>query len=134
VIREATAADIPLIVSLGADFHATPQWGGTITFDPESFAKTATRVIETGVIFLSGRGLIGLRASPSIYNYGQEVVSELFFWAPDGRGNALRRAAEQWAAGRVLVLGAHEPADPRIEHWYRRAGYVPIGRQFAKVV
>lgn len=134
MVRIATLADVPFIVGLGADFHSGPQWGGTVTFDPESFAKTAELVIEQGVIFLSDRGLIGLRVSPSIYNHSQEVVSELFFWAPDGRGDALRKAAEQWAKGKTLVMGAHEPADPRIEHWYRRAGYVPIGRQFAKVV
>jgi hypothetical protein len=133
VIRRAGVQDIPEIVTRGAEFHATDRWSGLLTFDPASFEKTALALLENGAIFLSKRGLIGLARTRSIYNHAEPVCSEMFFWAPDGRGDQLRRAAEQWASG-LLILGAHEPADPRIETWYRRAGFVPVGRQFAKVI
>jgi hypothetical protein len=137
VIRRATAADLPWLVALGAQFHAEPRWPAPLTFNPDDFAETCARLLEAGVIFLSERGLIGLMVSPSIYNHSVTVASELFFWAPDGQGDALRRAAEQWASEHadVLVMGAHEPGPvERISNWYRRKGYVPIGRQFARAV
>lgn len=137
MIREAATADLPRIVELGREFHREDRWSGMLAFDPASFAETCGRLLEVGVIFLSDGGLIGLVVNPSIYNHATRVASELFFWAPDGRGDDLRRAAEAWAKQHadVLVMGAHEPGPvERIANWYRRKGYVPIGRQFAKVI
>ena len=137
MIREATAADLPQLVALVARFHSEPRWPAPIVFNAEDFAKTAERLIEVGVIFLSEGGLLGLTLQPSIYNYDVTVCAELFFWAPDGRGDELRKAAEAWAAERasLLILSGHEPGPiERIANWYRRKGYTPIGRQFAKVI
>lgn len=137
MIRQATSADLPWVVELGAQFHAEDRWSGTLTFAPESFWATCEQLLEVGAIFLSERGVIGLVVNPSIYNHATRVASELFFWAPDGRGDALRRAAEAWTKQHadVLVMGAHEPGPvERIANWYRRKGYTPIGRQFAKVI
>lgn len=137
MIRVATAADLDHIVALGAEFHRVDRWSGLIAFDPADFRAACELLIARGVILLSDGGLIGLTVSPSIYNHALSVCSELFFWAPDGRGDALRRAAEQWASDRasVLVMGCHEPGPvERISNWYRRKGYSPIGRQFARAV
>jgi len=137
VIRQATVADVPHIVALGRAFHAQPRWPAPLTFRAADFADTCDRLLDAGAIFLSERGLIGLVVNPSIYNHAVAVASELFFWAPDGQGDALRRAAEAWAKDRaaVLIMGAHEPGPvERIANWYRRKGYSPIGRQFAKVI
>lgn len=123
-------------MALGEAFHATPQWPG-LTFFPEDFRQTAKAILDRGVIFLSRGGLIGLVVAPSLYNREAKVAAEMFFWAPDGEGDALRRAAEEWARERadVLVMNAHEPGDvERIACWYGRKGYVPMGRQFAKVL
>jgi hypothetical protein len=137
VIREATVADLGHIVSLVAAFHAEPRWPEPIQFNARHFRATAWRLIGSGVILLSERGLLGLTVSPSLYNHHVLICSELFFWAPDGRGDELRRAGEAWAKSRasLLIMSAHEPGPAeRIANWYRRAGYAPIGRQFAKVV
>jgi hypothetical protein len=137
VIRRASADDLPRLVQLGARFHAEPRWPSPIVFSPDDFAETCKRLLEVGVIFLSENGLLGLIVQPSLYNYDAPVCAELFFWAPDGRGDELRRAAEAWAKDRavMLVMSAHEPGPvERIARWYRRKGYVPIGRQFAKVI
>jgi hypothetical protein len=130
-------ADLPHLVALGERFHAEPRWPSPIVFNAGDFAETCRRLLEVGVIFLSENGLLGLIVQPSIYNYDVSVCAELFFWAPDGRGDELRRAAEAWAKDRsaMLVMSAHEPGPvERIANWYRRKGYVPIGRQFAKVI
>lgn len=127
------------MVALGAALHAEHRWPAPLTFCPADFAQTCVALLASGgAIFLTETGgLIGLTVSPSLYNHADKVVSELFFWAPDGRGDALRKAAEAWAKDRaaVLVMGAHEPGPvERIATWYRRKGYAPIGHQFAKVL
>lgn len=135
-MREATYDDLREIVMLVEAFHQVPRWPG-VAFDAADFAVTATRVIERGVIFLSDWGLIGMLVGPSIYNAKSRIAAEMFFWAPDGRGDALRLAAEAWARQRadVIVMGAHEPGPTvRIARWYARKGYVPMGHQFAKVL
>lgn len=134
MIRQAGLGDIPELVALVTEFHTEDRWSGILRFDPESFALTCKAVIERGAAFLSGHGLIGLSVNPSIYDHSTLVCSELFFWAPDGQGNALHAAARHWASryADIIVMGAHEPADPRIDHWYRRKGYAPIGRQYAR--
>lgn len=106
-----------------------------MNFVAADFAETCARLLEAGVIFVSGGGVLGLVVNPSLYNHAVRVASELFFYAPDGRGDDLRRAAEMWAAEHadLIVMGAHEPGSvERLANWYRRAGYQPIGRQFAK--
>lgn len=134
-VRQATPDDVPHLVALVARFHAEPRWPAPLSFNPEDFAAICRELLEHGAIFCSDGGLLGLMVSPSIYNRADRVCSELFFWAPDGRGDALRRAGEGWAANHadLLVMGCHEPGPvERITNWYRRAGYTPIGRQFAK--
>lgn len=134
MIRRAGLGDLPELVALGSEFHQEDRWSGTLTFDPDSFALTCKALIERGAVFLSDHGLIGLSVSPSIYDHSLNVCSELFFWAPDGRGDALEAAARHWASRHadVIVMGSHEPHDPRMDRWYRRKGYAPIGRQFAR--
>lgn len=138
MVRAATEQDIPRLVALVAAFHAEPRWPGPLSFKAEDFAQTCQALLASGgAVFLSDGGLIGLTVNPSLYNHAVKVASELFFWAPDGRGDALRQAAEAWAKDRacLLVMSAHEPGPvARIANWYRRKGYQPIGRQFAKVL
>lgn len=137
MIRRATADDLDEITALGNAFHSVERWAGLVAYRPDDFRATCGLLIERGAIFLSDRGLIGLSLGPSIYNHSLTVCSELFFWAPDGQGDALRKAAEGWASEHadVLVMGCHEPGPvERISNWYRRKGYAPIGRQFAKAV
>ena len=136
--RRATLGDLDFIVELVAAFHETPRWPG-VDFDADDFRFAAARIIETGAVFLTQRGLIGLIVTPSIYNRKARVASEMFFWAPDGQGDALRRAAEAWAASpevaaHALIMNAHQPGEiDRIERWYVRKGYRPMGRQYVKV-
>lgn len=136
MILKATINDLPRVVDLGNRFHSVERWSGILDYRAEDFARSCERLIEHGAIFLSEDGLIGLCVSPSIYNHSQRVCSELFFWAPDGRGEALYRAAVSWAADNadIIVMSGHEPFDPRLDHWYRRKGFAPIGRQYARII
>jgi hypothetical protein len=135
VIRKATAADLDEIVAIVAEFDALKLWPEPLVLNRDDFRKTCGRLLEIGVIFLSERGVIALTLNPSLFNYAVKVASELFFYAPDGRGDDLRKAAEAWAADKaqLICMGAHEPGPvERVSKWYRRKGYAPSARLFAK--
>lgn len=131
--RRATADDIDHIIALGAAFH-DEHGVGPQGFNAGDFGLSVAATIERGAVFLSDGGAIGLAVAPSFLDHSKRLALELFFWAPDGRGDELRKAAEAWAADNAdaLIMSAHEPAE-RAANWYRRKGYAPIGRQFAKV-
>lgn len=137
MIQEATPADVPALVDLCARFHAWSQFPGT-TFDAASCERSFQRLIETetGVLLHGGGGLLGLSVGPLFFNHDERMAVELFFWAPEGNGDAFRKAAEQWAEDQgatVLMMCAHEPSE-RSSTWYLRKGYAPFGRQFMKVI
>lgn len=139
MIRRAELDDLAEVVALVGDFHTPGEWHGLAEFDPISFSEVAAGIIRQGVIFLSERGLIGLVLVPWTYNTNVTVAAECFFWAPDGRGDALLRAAEDWAADKadLISTSAHIPGEPRlkrIDRWFRRKGYLPMGLQYAKAV
>lgn len=138
LIRRATEADLPAIVEFGRDFYAASHWASIADYDPERTAGTLRSLIERQdtALFISPRGLIGMVLLP-LWCGDVLTAQEFIFWAGDGQGAALRRAAEAWAdehGARVVVMGAHEPGDmDRIEKFYRRNGYAPHGRSFRKV-
>lgn len=137
MIRQASAADLDRIVELVAEFGAKGLWPEPLVLDPGDFRQTCERMLERGVMFLSERGVIALTVNPSLYNYRVLVAAEMFFYAPDGRGDELRKAAEAWASERadLLMMGGHEPGPiERISTWYRRKGYAPAARLFSKRV
>jgi len=137
VIRQATAEDIEFVVDLIREFDGLKLWPDPLRLNEDDFRQTVRGLIGQGVIFLSERGFIALTVYPSLYNYSVRIASEMSFYAPDGRGDELRRAAEAWAAERadILVMGGHEPGPiERIARWYRRKGYAPTARLFAKRV
>lgn len=94
-------------------------------------------VSPDAAVFVTAQGVLGVIAAP-LWCGEALTVQELFFWASDGRGSALRRAAEAWAASKgaaAVLMGAHEPGDiERVGRWYARAGYEPHGRFYKKVM
>jgi hypothetical protein len=89
VIREATVADLGHIVSLVAAFHAEPRWPEPIQFNARHFRATAWRLIGSGVILLSERGLLGLTVSPSLYNHqGPDLLGAVLLRPGRARGRA----------------------------------------------
>ena len=138
MISEATKDDVPSLVELCARFHAWSQFPGGSVFDPESCRSSFEALIErdNGVLLHGGGGFIGLSLGPLFFNHAEPMAVELFFWAPEGNGDAIRKAAEAWAKSKgalLLMMCGHEPSE-RASKWYSRKGYEPFGRQFMKVV
>lgn len=132
VIREATEDDLGYIVDLVERFHEQSLWKGLVPFDRESFRHTAGGLLarDDALILLSEGGIVALSKCPLYFNHGETITAELLFWAPDGQGDALRKAAEEWACG-LVAIHAHG-ADGRVGNWLMRKGYAPIEAIYLK--
>lgn len=118
-------ADFPMMVELGAKFHAASDDGGE--FCPETFTGFLELLLTEGCIFVSERGMIGGYAWPSPWAKDFLIAMEAFWWAEDGQGRALADAYEAWAkeagAGSTR-MGFIEATQPdRVERILRERGY-----------
>lgn len=97
MIREATADDLPKIVTLGRRFHEAAKLPGA--FMPAVFWGFCEYLLseENGIIFVSPKGMIGGLKSPVMWNCTYHIARESFWWAEDGLGQELLDAYEEWA-------------------------------------
>lgn len=134
MIRRAGLADVPLIVEMGAAFHAYSPWRD-VSFDPNATAAFVAGLVERGVVFLSEAGMIGGILSPSFFNPAHLVAVELFWWASGG-GGALREAFEAWAreqgAHGVQFSALGDQNSERMAGMFARAGYRPVETGYFK--
>lgn len=134
-VRAATPADLPRLVDMGARFHAASPLSA-IPFQPADFEAACYSLMRTGILLVSERGMIGGPVFPAFFNSRHRMAQELFWWAEDGQGDALRAAFEIRAAecgARLAAMSALEGL--RIEavgRRLRRRGYEPVERLYVK--
>lgn len=127
MIRRASIDDMPLILEMGRAFHRYSPYGD-LAFDEPGVTAVVAKVLETGAIFVSERGMIGGVLLPLWFSPARRTAVEMFWWAEDGQGQALRGAFEGWAAenGALVQLSVltNEHADRLdahlVRHGYRR--------------
>lgn len=139
MIAEATHEDVLRLVSLCGHFHEWSNWPGNSVFDPYSCERSFKALVDRDncTLLHGGGGLMGLSVVPLFFNENERMAVELFFWAPNGNGDEFLKAAEAWSKDRgaeFVMMGAHEPCDPRAPLWYKRKGYSPFGRNYMKVL
>lgn len=138
MIREASADDMPLIVELGREMHARSVWRDYAAFAGTDFGNSAQRLIDDpdGAVFLSRRGMLWLSIVSLYFNSGVRIAAEMFFYAPDGHGDALRRAGERWAAqsAQLIAMNRHATTDDRAGILYQRAGYAALEHSFLRAL
>lgn len=142
-IRQATAADMPTILDLGARFHAYS--GDPIPFCRVSAAATAQGLLQMGFVLLAERdgqpvGMIGVAVVPMFFNAAHLMAQELMWWVDEtGRAGgvalALLReaeaAAKQRGAKRMQMIAlANSP--PHVATLYGRLGYQHRETAFSK--
>lgn len=125
MIRPAGEADLPLILDMGAKFHAAAKPGGV--FCAETFGEFCRHLIreDHGCLFVSERGMIGGFAWPLPFSANHLIAMDAFWWAEDGRGMALLRALEDWAEARgaELRIGFVGLRPGSVERALNRRGY-----------
>lgn len=127
MVRRATQAELGLVIRLGVDFHAASPH----SIDPvdlPGWRDFASRLIDSGGVFVSDSGMIGGFLAPLYFNPAIFYAYEAFWWAPDGQGRALKAAFEAWArdSGAVGINYTALADDnlPRVDRIYRRSGCV----------
>lgn len=105
-------------------------------FHPEAFAGFAGKVIERGVVFMTGMGMLGGVLHPAYSSPNYLMAVELWWSAHDGRGLSLLCAFEDWAAKngadevRMSAVAQHRGA--AVGRLLTRRGYVAREVSFTK--
>ena len=127
MIRRATTADLEEVVEQGRAFlaYSPHRW---IELDEIAFEAAAEQMITgNGAIFLAEDGFIGGILVPCYFNPSVTFASELFWYAPNGGGQELLAAFEEWAresgADAVTCSGLADSHERAIRRVYGRAGY-----------
>ncbi|MDX0498964.1 hypothetical protein GOL97_26070 [Sinorhizobium medicae] len=142
-VRQATASDVPRILTLLRHFHAAG--GFDFRFDAprfEQFVKTAI-FGEKSACFIIGDPIAGVLVASHAESFvGFRYAEEHLVWIePRQRGAAwsdLLCAFEAWAkaAGceRIKLSAQHTLRPPAMTRLYRRSGYTPCETVFSKEI
>lgn len=144
IVREATYADIPHALAIGALNHAESIWRDR-PFDPEKLEQTAQQAIDDPdwlalVATLDGGQVVGYMAAfltEFFFNREKQACDLLVFVSPSHRGSRaaiqMIRAYKAWAkskGAKEAVLGLRIGSSiERTGRFYRKLGFqqeVPI--------
>lgn len=135
MIRQATEADIPRLIEMGARFHEGASL--PMRFDAGAVGAFLAGLIanESATVLVSDAGMIGGVLAPSYCNPEWLMAVELFWWA-DRDGLRLLRAFEGWArdAGAAEVRMTSLASIPRSDVLLRRKGYGAVEISYSKVI
>lgn len=98
-VREATEADIPLMLELGEKHYAMSGWSDP--FDKERLEHFFLVAVCSSEVcaLVSERGVFAGVLQPTLFA-ARTYLHEVCWYAEDGRGGLLLRAAERFAASR----------------------------------
>lgn len=136
MIRLATAADIPALVTMGRKFHGMSHWAA-IPYRDAPISASIAYLIDNHAVFVTEAldGALGVMTAPIFFS-GDLMAQELFWWSDGAGALELLAEAERWAAekGAVrFVMGRLDGLrDKALDRLYRRTGYAPIEHTYAK--
>jgi hypothetical protein len=138
MIRPATEADIPALVEMGRRFHPQSPYAAVTTFDPDRLTQTLAAWLQRPdvAIFIAPDGFLILNLVQ--FHFCPELVAVEISFHAKGSGDALRRAGEGWAIskGAACALGDSMAGkrQGRVNNWYARNGYLPLGHMYMKAL
>ena len=149
MIRDATPADVPSIVTLGERFFKAAEWHKVATWHAPSITATLERMIAAPEAILlvaeaSGAvvGMAGAMTYPAYFNAAQTMGSELFWYVDpahrSGCGAAMLDTMETRARElgcKAFIMGAVATQRPEtMARVYARRGYRPAEQTFIKAL
>lgn len=141
-IRDATEADIPVLLGMGERFAAHIGLADTIGYDPETMASLFSTLINApnGILLIMDGGAAGGMVHPALFNASHVTGQELFWWVDsDKRGGGLRLFTALEAAARALGADSWMVSTMEALNFdgatrlYERRGYLASDRNFLKV-
>ncbi len=148
-VRNASAVDLPEVLKVCREFHASAVLGTTAHFDEASMTETLQRLISepSGVLLVAGVGpavdaVLGAVSAPLYFNRDCSHVVELFWYARKGArpgaGLALLKHLEHLArkSGASAIIMASLPGrcSKALSSLYRRRGYTQADTTFVKAL
>lgn len=143
-IREATAADVDVIVAMGLRFQQTTTYALHLRATEATLRALTAAIVanDDAVIVVAERhgAVVGMIAA-SLYVQpmsGELIGTEICWWMePEARGgrSALRlvRAAEAWALDRgAVVFQMMAPAGTAVGAFYEALRYAPIEMHYQR--
>lgn len=140
MIRSATLADIPAMVAMGKRFTDAAGFAEHGGYDPETVVATLGQLIEdeNGICLVCNDGMAGAMAFPHPFNGAHKTCQELFWWSEGRSGlsllNALERAAIALGAQSLVMATMDMLNAERMAKFYGARGFVPLDRNFIKVL
>lgn len=144
-IRNATLADMPVIVSMSERFYRTLPFVDWFDFSPATVETLTANLVSDHVMLVAeveGRvvGMVGLVVIPFIFNTEHRSAHEIVWWVdPEHQGNgtgkallaAIEPACKEFGAEAIyMVHMANSP--PQASALYERLGYEHIESSYAK--
>jgi GNAT superfamily N-acetyltransferase len=137
-IREATPADVEIVVSLGLRFAREGPYA-RMPMTEASIRALAAWMFQHGVILLTQKaredvGMVGVAVLPHMLS-GRLYGAEVFWWCnPEARGHGLRlmRAAESWARAHGAETMQFVAPTEEVERLYTKLGYTQLETAYEK--
>lgn len=134
--RDATEGDVERLADMGAAFFEHSPWSKLTQYCREKAQATLRNLIggESGVLLTNESGMLGA-ACYEMYCSKDKIIQEVFWWSK-GKGADLLAAFEEDGRKRgarfAMVSALENEHIERIDKFYRRMGYVPVERTYAK--
>lgn len=136
MIRPAVAADIPVLIERGREFHNRTHWREIAEFDAASFEATLQVLISghlNGALLTDGRSMAAFVCAPLFVNRHITYATELFWY---GGGvpmlDAMEDAARERGAAVLVMLSIDGLRSDAVARLYRMRGYRRSESSFVK--
>lgn len=94
--RQATVNDLPKLLEYAQAFHALSPYRD-IPFNVATVELTILNGIHHGGVFINDHGFIVGVVTPFLMNEDIKVAAELAWYCPEGDGQGLKAAFQDWA-------------------------------------
>lgn len=135
MIRDATLADISVLVDMGGRFIHSTSYFGRFANNANARRELMERLIDhpDGALFVSEKdgivvGMIGVYAYQHPWS-GERIGGEVFWWVdPEARGCGMQllRRAEKWADEAGCVRFQMIAPNDKVARVYKHLGYAKI--------
>lgn len=144
LIRNATEADLPAVVSMGERFYATTHYKDFAAYNPASVEALARMLMDTGILLVADDngpvGMVGLCVAPFAFNADVKAAYEVVWWVnPEQRGGltgarllkAIEPAAKDKGCAAIQMLHMSN-SPPQAGQMYARMGYAHTESSWTK--
>lgn len=96
MVKQANIMDLSKLLDWSETFHSTTPYKD-IPFERDTVQELLLRLIDGGGVFLNEHGFVAGTLVPLTFNQSHFIAAELAWYCPEGDGQELKKAFEDWA-------------------------------------